>query len=184
LPDPETSGPTVHVDSGVSDLVPISGAIGLAPTRVVVLDVTVPPLLERARNPLDVLVANFGISMRLRPYADLGHNVTVHQLHAPDLGVRLSDFSHTADLIAAGRDVAQEALLSSTLFRYKIENLWTVARRRHVDETIEAKIEPCSSLCSARYSRRTCQRRTGLPVRRSVDVDEFALLRRRSGPDT
>jgi NTE family protein len=115
LPEPDTARPSLHVDGGVGDLVPIAGAIGLSPTRVFVLDVTVPPLLERPRNPLDIVVASLGVSMRLRPVADFGHGVQITHVHAQTVNVSTTDFSKTRELIAAGRKAAQEALAADAL---------------------------------------------------------------------
>ncbi len=64
--------PGLHVDGGVSDLVPISGAADLVPTRVFVLDASVPARAPRGRTPIDVLVASLGVATRVRPVPDLG----------------------------------------------------------------------------------------------------------------
>jgi NTE family protein len=102
--------PTLHVDGGVSDLVPISGAVDLAPTRVFVLDASVPPRVARARTPIEVLVASLGVAMRARPLPDLGPDVEVHHLRAPDLGTRMTDFSRTTEHLALGRRAAAKVL--------------------------------------------------------------------------
>ena len=78
--------PGPHVDGGVADLVPISGAADLAPTRVFVLDASVPSRLPRGRTPIDILVASLGVATRVRPEPDLGAGVAVHRLRTPDLG--------------------------------------------------------------------------------------------------
>lgn len=102
--------PTLHVDGGISDLVPVAGAVDLAPTRVFVLDASVPPRLPQARTPIEVLVTSLGVAMRARPMPDLGPDVSVHHLRAPDLGTRMTDFSRTTDHLALGRQVAAEVL--------------------------------------------------------------------------
>ena len=99
--------PGPHVDGGVSDLVPVSGAADLAPTRVFVLDASVPVRLPRGRTPIDILVASLGVATRMRPDPDLGSEVAVHRLTTPDLGIRMTDFSATARHIADGRTSAE-----------------------------------------------------------------------------
>jgi NTE family protein len=104
----------LHVDGGISDLVPVAGAAELAPTRVFVLDASVPPRLPHAGLPIaslvDCIVASLGVAMRARPMADLGPDVTVHHLRAPDLGTPMTDFSRTPDHLALGRRSAAELL--------------------------------------------------------------------------
>ena len=108
---PESSGyPGLHVDGGVTDLVPVGGAADLAPTRVWVLDATVPARAPRGRSPLDVLVASFGVAMRVTPAPDLGPGVEVHRISTADLGVRMTDFSATRQHIADGREAAARLL--------------------------------------------------------------------------
>ena len=101
---------TLHVDGGVSDLVPVAGAASLAPTRVFVLDASVAPRLSFSRTPIDVLIASLGVAMRARPTADLGPEVAVHHLQAPDLGTRMTDFSRTREHLALGRRAAATLL--------------------------------------------------------------------------
>lgn len=102
--------PGPHVDGGVADNVPIRGAADLAPTRVFVLDASVPPRLPRGRTPIDVLVASMGVAMRAGVEVDLGPGVAVHRMHTPDLGVRMTDFSMTRQHIDDGRAAAEELL--------------------------------------------------------------------------
>jgi NTE family protein len=105
---PESCGhPGLHVDGGVADLVPISGAADLAPTRVFVLDASVPARLPAGRTPIDVLVASLGVATRVRPEPDLGPGVAIHRMSTPDLGVRMTDFSCTSRHIADGRAAAE-----------------------------------------------------------------------------
>ena len=95
-----------HVDGGVSDLVPVRGAADFAPTRVFVLDASVPARLPRGRTPIDILVASMGVAMRVNPAPDLG-SVEVHHLRTPDLGSKMTDFTNTAQHIADGRAAAE-----------------------------------------------------------------------------
>jgi NTE family protein len=101
---------TLHVDGGITDLVPVAGAADLLPTRVFVLDASVPPRTTHARTPIEILVASLGVAMRARPMVDLGPDVTVHHLRAPDLGTRMTDFSRTPEHLALGRRSAAELL--------------------------------------------------------------------------
>ncbi len=108
---PESSGhPGLHVDGGVTDLVPVGGAADLAPTRVWVLDASVPARAPRGRSPLEVLLASFGVAMRVTPDPDLGPDVEVHRISTPDRGVRMTDFSATHEHIADGRAAAARLL--------------------------------------------------------------------------
>ncbi len=108
---PESCGhPGPHVDGGVADLVPISGAADLAPTRVFVLDASVPARLPAGRTPIDVLVASLGVATRVRPEPDLGPGVAIHRMTTPDLGARMTDFSYTARHIADGRVAAERVI--------------------------------------------------------------------------
>ena len=102
-------GPETHVDGGIADLVPVAGAPSLAPSRVFVLDASVPARLRRVRTPIDVLLASLAVSMRVRPTVSMPGVEVVH-LTAPDLGVRMHDFSRTAEHIALGYRAACEAL--------------------------------------------------------------------------
>ncbi len=125
--------PGLHVDGGVSDLVPVSGAADLAPTRVFVLDASVPARLPRGRTPIDVLVASLGVATRVRPEPDLGPGVAVHRMTTPDLGARMTDFSFTAQHIADGRAAAQRVVDEIALTQSQVEDLQaeqTLAPRR------------------------------------------------------
>ncbi len=102
--------PGLHVDGGVADNVPIAGAADLAPTRVFVLDASVPARLPRGRTPIDVLVASFGVAMRVNPRPDLGPSVSVHRITTADREVRMTDFSATREHIADGRAAAVRAV--------------------------------------------------------------------------
>jgi len=100
----------LHVDGGIADLVPVAGAADLAPTRVFVLDASVPARLPHGRTPIDLLVASLGVAMRARPRADLGPDVEVHHLSAPDLGTTMTDFTRTPEHLALGRRAAADVL--------------------------------------------------------------------------
>ncbi|MGO4256627.1 patatin-like phospholipase family protein [Marmoricola sp. RAF53] len=98
-----------HVDGGVADLVPVAGVPPLAPTRVFVLDATVPARLPNARTPIEILVASLGVAMRVRPFPTLP-GVEVHHVHTADLGTRMTDFTRTADHLRLGRRAAAEVV--------------------------------------------------------------------------
>lgn len=102
-------GPETHVDGGIADLVPVAGAPSLAPSRVFVLDASVPARLRRVRTPIDVLLASLAVSMRVRPHVSMPGVEVVH-LSCPDLGVRMNDFSRTAEHVALGYRSALAAL--------------------------------------------------------------------------
>lgn len=105
-----------HVDGGVTDLVPVAGALDLAPTDIWLLDVAAHPGTGawRVRSALDVLVASLAASMRCRPLPRLDGTV----LHHVELGAAsdgpggLMDFTRTADLVEAGRTAGAAAALS------------------------------------------------------------------------
>ncbi|MCX6396715.1 MAG: patatin-like phospholipase family protein [Propionibacteriales bacterium] len=97
-----------HVDGGVADLIPVAGASHLNPTRVFVLDATVPARLPHARTPIEIIVASLSVAMRARAIPDLGAGVEIHHLVGPDLGTSMTDFSRTAEHIALGRTIAAE----------------------------------------------------------------------------
>ena len=101
---------TTHVDGGVADLVPVSGATALDPTRVFVLDATVPARAPLGRTPIEIVVASLGVAMRARAFPDLGPRIEVHHLTAPDLGTRMTDFTRTADHLELGRRAAADLL--------------------------------------------------------------------------
>lgn len=117
LEDAATGRTDLHVDGGIADLVPVHGVLDLvadvAPTRVFVLDASVPARVERARSPLHVLVTSLEVAMRVRAFPTLDATVEVHHLRAPDLGTGMRDFSRTPDHLALGRR-AVDALLSGT----------------------------------------------------------------------
>lgn len=101
---------TTHVDGGVADLIPVAGATDLRPTRVFVLDATVPARVPHARTPIEIVVASLGVAMRVRPIPDLGPGIEVHHLVGPDLGTSMTDFSRTAEHLALGRKIAADVV--------------------------------------------------------------------------
>jgi len=103
---------STHVDGGVADLIPVAATAPLAPTRVFILDATVPVRVPRARTPIEILIASLGIAVRVRPMPDLGPGVEVHHLTAPDLATGMIDFSRTAEHLALGRRVAHDLVES------------------------------------------------------------------------
>ncbi|MFL6023143.1 MAG: patatin-like phospholipase family protein [Marmoricola sp.] len=103
---------STHVDGGVADLIPVAATIPLAPTRVFILDATVPVRIPRARTPIEILIASLGIAVRVRPMPDLGPNVEVHHLTAPDLNTGMIDFTRSAEHLALGRRVASDLVES------------------------------------------------------------------------
>jgi NTE family protein len=130
--------PGPHVDGGVSDLVPVSGAADLAPTRVFVLDASVPVRLPRGRTPIDILVASLGVATRVRPEPDLGAGVTVYRLTTPDHGIRMIDFSNTARHIADGRAAGEQ--LVAQLIAEREQELADLAQEanREAQDTLAA----------------------------------------------
>ncbi len=128
--------PGPHVDGGIADLVPISGAADLAPTRVFVLDASVPARLPRGRTPIDILVASLGVATRVRPEPDLGVRVSVHRMTTPDLGAGMTDFSFTSRHIADGRTAAERVVA-------EIAEAEQVAREQAATEqAAERAVEP------------------------------------------
>jgi NTE family protein len=109
------SGPTTHVDAGVAENVPLSGAVDVARPgdRVWVLDVTRAPSTHRTlRNPLDVLIASLSASVRNREAPQLpgGADVIRCKLdEAFDCGA-VFDFSHTPTLFRLGEEAVASAL--------------------------------------------------------------------------
>ncbi|MCW2856444.1 MAG: patatin [Marmoricola sp.] len=101
---------TPHVDGGVADLVPVAGARDFNPRRVFVLDATVPARLPHARTPIEIVIASLSVAMRVRPFPDLGHDVVVHHLVGPDLGITTTDFTRTAEHLSLGRGIAADLL--------------------------------------------------------------------------
>lgn len=110
LTSPLTGEETIHVDGGITDNVPLAGAVDLEPTTVYVLNVS-PPVRARApRNPVDVLIMSLGASMRLRPVVDLGPRTRVVELSFPELDVPMTDFTQTDALVRAGQQAAEVVL--------------------------------------------------------------------------
>jgi len=112
-------GPMTHVDAGVAENVPLSGAAAVARPgdRVWVLDVTRAPSTPRIlRNPLDVLIASLAASVRNRdePAFPDGTEIVRCKLdESYDCGP-VFDFSHTPELFRLGEEAAAAAMDSVT----------------------------------------------------------------------
>jgi len=110
-------GPMTHVDAGVAENVPLSGAAAIARPgdRVWVLDVTRSPSTPRTlRNPLDVLIASLAASVRNRdepPFPDGTEVVRCKLDESYDCGP-VFDFSHTPELVRLGEEAATAAVES------------------------------------------------------------------------
>jgi len=110
-------GPMTHVDAGVAENVPLSGAAAIARPgdRVWVLDVTRSPSTPRTlRNPLDVLIASLAASVRNRdepPFPDGTEVVRCKLDESYDCGP-VFDFSHTPELVRLGEEAAAAAVES------------------------------------------------------------------------
>lgn len=108
-------GPATHVDAGVAENVPLSGAVDIARPgdRIWVLDVTrVPSTPRTLRTPLDVLIASLVASVRNRAEPAFHPDVEVVRCKLDegfDCG-GVFDFSHTAELIRLGEEAAETAL--------------------------------------------------------------------------
>lgn len=115
-------GPRTHVDAGVAENVPLSGAVGLAQPgdRVWVLDVTRQPSTPRAlRNPLDVLIASLAASVRNREDPEFAPGVEVVRCKLDedyDCGP-VFDFSHSEQLFELGEEAARTALATAPAVR-------------------------------------------------------------------
>lgn len=109
------AGPSTHVDAGISENVPLSGALDLARPgdRVVVLDVTRTPQTHRAlRSPLDVLIASLSAAVRNRADAEFPAGVEVVRCKLDedyDCG-SVFDFTHTERLFELGEEAVHAAL--------------------------------------------------------------------------
>lgn len=108
-------GPSTHVDAGIAENVPLSGALELARPgdTVWVLDVTRVPTAPRTlRNPIDVLIASLAASVRNRdvPAFAAGVDIVTCRLDESfDCGP-VFDFSHTEELFALGERAVEAAL--------------------------------------------------------------------------
>ncbi len=108
-------GPTTHVDAGVAENVPLSGALRVVQPgdRVWVLDVTRAPSTPRTlRNPLDVLIASLSASVRNRPEPTFPRSVDIVRCKLDetfDCGA-VFDFTHTDELVRLGEEAAATAL--------------------------------------------------------------------------
>jgi NTE family protein len=119
-------GPVTHVDAGVAENVPLSGAVGIARPgdRIWVLDVTRTVSTPLAlRNPLDVLIASLVASVRNRQEPSVHPDVEVVRCKLDesfDCG-GVFDFSHTAALIELGEEAAATALPAASSSSTSVE---------------------------------------------------------------
>lgn len=110
-------GTAMHVDGGVTDLVPATGALEFTgATDIWVVDVAAAAGFGSStpRSALDVVVASLSTSMRARELPRFPDGVRVHLLDcsAENRGPRgLMDFTRADELIEVGRRVAAGALL-------------------------------------------------------------------------
>ncbi|MFC6285331.1 patatin-like phospholipase family protein [Nocardioides sp. GCM10027113] len=109
------TGPTTHVDAGVAENVPLSGAVDVVRPgdRVWVLDVTRAPSTHRTlRNPLDVLIASLSASVRNREAPALPEGTELIRCKLDedyDCGP-VFDFSHSPTLMRLGEQAVTAAL--------------------------------------------------------------------------
>ena len=119
-------GPVTHVDAGVAENVPLSGAVGIAKPgdRVWVLDVTRAVSTPRTlRNPLDVLIASLVASVRNREEPSFHPDVEVVRCKLDerfDCG-GVFDFSHTSELIRLGEEAAGRAVAAASSSSASVE---------------------------------------------------------------
>lgn len=107
-----------HVDAGIAENVPLSGAADLAQPgdTVWVLDITKRSRLRNLRTPVDVLVAALAGSITNRPAAAFAPDVTVRHLKLDEdyeCGP-VFDFSNTGTLFRLGEITATAALVENT----------------------------------------------------------------------
>lgn len=108
-------GPRTHVDAGIAENVPLSGALEVARPgdTVWVLDVTRTATSPRLlRNPLDVLIASLVASVRNREEPALSPGVRVVRCRLDetyDCGP-VFDFTHTRELFGLGETAARAVL--------------------------------------------------------------------------
>ena len=119
-------GPTTHVDAGVAENVPLSGAVDVVRPgdRIWVLDVTRrPTTLRTLRSPLDVLIASLSASVRNREEPSFHPDVEVVRCKLDerfDCG-GVFDFSHTSELIRLGEEAAATALPAASSSSASVE---------------------------------------------------------------
>lgn len=112
---PGKDGPTTHVDAGIAENVPLSGALEEARPgdTVYVLDVTRLPQTHRAlRNPLDVLIASLVASVRNHEEPVFAPGVKIVRCRLDesfDCGP-VFDFTHTETLFRLGEQAVGAAL--------------------------------------------------------------------------
>ncbi len=113
---PGEASPAPHVDAGISENVPLSGALGLLDRgdRVWVLDVTKTATPRLLHHPVDVLISALVATVRNQPVPQPPDGVDVVRVkldEAFDCGT-VFDFSHTATLFRLGEQAATAALLA------------------------------------------------------------------------
>jgi NTE family protein len=103
-----------HVDAGVSENLPLTGAVSLVRPgdRIWALDVTRRPGRKRLNSPVDVLVAALQGAISTRPAPTFPDNVDLVHIRLDDGfdSGSLFDFDHTAELVAAGEATAHDIL--------------------------------------------------------------------------
>ena len=109
------TGPVTHVDAGIAENLPMSGAYDLARPgdTVYALDVTKTPLPRNLRNPLDVLIAALVATVRNQavPAPPVGVELVHLKLDESfDCGP-VFDFSHNGTLFRLGEQCATAALV-------------------------------------------------------------------------
>ncbi len=112
-------GSTTHVDAGIAENLPMSGAYAIARPgdRIWALDVTKTPLPRNLRNPLDVLIAALVATVRNQVTAAQPEGVEVISLKLDetfDCGP-VFDFSQTGTLFRLGEQCATAALVARAL---------------------------------------------------------------------
>jgi NTE family protein len=112
---------TAHVDAGIAENIPLTGAAALAVPgdRVWILDITKRARMRNLRTPLDVLVAALAGSITNRPAAVFTPGVEVTHLKLDetyDCGT-VFDFSNTGTLFRLGEESATTALLERRALR-------------------------------------------------------------------
>lgn len=108
------SGPSAHVDAGIAENLPLSGAASIARPgdRVWALDVTKRSGMRTLRNPLDVLIAALAATVAHQPPVAFEAGVEVVRVKLDerfDCGP-VFDFSHTGALFRLGEQAALAAL--------------------------------------------------------------------------
>lgn len=108
------AGMAPHVDAGISENLPLSGAAKVARPgdRVWALDVTKPPVARTLRNPIDVLVGALAISIHHRSTTVFGPDVQLIACRLdPDYHCgTVFDFTNTGTLFRLGEATVIRAM--------------------------------------------------------------------------